>query len=662
MHHFGRWHFLPVLVWFFLLIPARLSAGDFPPVNSAELKITSLPNQPGAAAYVLYREEIDDDQMHFHQVYQRIKILTDAGRKYADVELAPYNSREFSITDIKGRTIHADGTIIPFEGKPFEKTVIKGEGVSYKVKAFTLPDVQAGSIIEYRYTLRYNDTTVLAPHWTISSELYQQKVHLSFKRSRRDVIIDHDQITDGGVSWTWSTFHNEKPVEKGDRIEIDVEKVPAFEQEEYMPPASILKAFVDFYYTTDFTKTSELYWKEEGGFWNKDIEKFAGGHGLVDAQLSQIISPGDTNEQKVRKIYAWVGTLENTTYKPERTEKEIKALGLKENRTADDVLRQKSGDRDDITRLFITMVRRAGIPAYAMRVTGRDDSYFLKTLLDYRQLDYEVAIVQIDGKEVFLDPGTRFCPYGKLYWVVTACVGLRQSAASKGAEFAQTPAPEYSDSRRQRSAVFSIASTGPAVGTIEATFTGQYALRLRLRGARTDDDGKLKLLQDEARKWLTADAEVRLLNKPEWENAEKPLLAVFKVSAGLLTSAGHRVLLPLNLFAFNQPSRFSHKERRNAVYFQFPFVEVDMITFKLPPGFALESLPQSDVQTTGYAAFLTKYTQAGDSVTAERQVGVGTNIVTVEKYPELKALFDKSHDADQQQAVLKGGRGASQGQ
>ena len=55
--------------------------------------------------------------------YHRIKILTDAGRQYANVEI-PIDPL-FHFVDLKARTIHPDGSIVEFTGKPFEKTIVK---------------------------------------------------------------------------------------------------------------------------------------------------------------------------------------------------------------------------------------------------------------------------------------------------------------------------------------------------------------------------------------------------------------------------------------------------------------------------------------------------------------------------------------------------------
>lgn len=178
-------------------------AADFPPVTPEELKMTSIPEQPGAPAVILLREEIDDDMNNVKSVHERIKILTDAGREYANVEI-PYSRRAFTIGGIAGRTTHSDGTVVPFEGKPFDKTVLKGGKIKVNVKSFSLPDVQVGSVIEFRYEKRYDDRTVFAPEWEVQTQLFQRRAYFKFipfqNRGNMEVRLAHGQISTG-IAW-----------------------------------------------------------------------------------------------------------------------------------------------------------------------------------------------------------------------------------------------------------------------------------------------------------------------------------------------------------------------------------------------------------------------------------------------------------------------------
>ena len=141
--------------------------------------MTVEPYVPDAAAIYLYREERADDKLHMHSVYVRLKVLTEKGKDYADVEI--YNQGGYGIRAVEGRTIHSDGTIIPFTGKPYEKLLEKTKTQKYKAKVFTLPDVQVGSILEYRYVLSYDDNVVYFPEWFVQQSLFVRKAHYSFK-------------------------------------------------------------------------------------------------------------------------------------------------------------------------------------------------------------------------------------------------------------------------------------------------------------------------------------------------------------------------------------------------------------------------------------------------------------------------------------------------
>ena len=173
--------FLIVLVIAALRSPV-VSAG-FQPVSPEELKMTREPLAPGAAAIVLFRQvDRDDTGRTAHENdYFRVKILTEEGRKYADIEI-PYFKDRGSVTAIRARTIRPDGSIADFDGKVFDKSIAKAKGLKYLAKTFTLPEVQVGSIIEYYYTIDLAENFVFDSHWILSNELFTKSA--KFSRSR----------------------------------------------------------------------------------------------------------------------------------------------------------------------------------------------------------------------------------------------------------------------------------------------------------------------------------------------------------------------------------------------------------------------------------------------------------------------------------------------
>src|ERR1700761_3588968 len=151
-----RFHFVSaaaVMLAAFAL-PGSLRA-QFQAPTSEELKMTEEPKAPGAAAIFLYREETVDDNLHYHSFYERVKVLTEKGKELATVSV-PYPKGKFQITDIKARTIHSDGTVIPVDVKPSDLLMSlnsRNSGVRLNKMVFTLPSVEVGSILEYRWEL-----------------------------------------------------------------------------------------------------------------------------------------------------------------------------------------------------------------------------------------------------------------------------------------------------------------------------------------------------------------------------------------------------------------------------------------------------------------------------------------------------------------------------
>ena len=160
--------------------------------------MTSDPQAPGAPAIILYRQvDRDDSGLTAHEDnYLRIKILTEEGRKYANVEI-PFDKQEGNqVINVKARTIRPDGSIANFEGKPFEKSIAKAKGLKYLAKTFTLPDVQVGSIIEYTYTLDLAEYYVFDSHWILNDELFTRRAKFSLKPYS-------SQYSGLSVRWRW---------------------------------------------------------------------------------------------------------------------------------------------------------------------------------------------------------------------------------------------------------------------------------------------------------------------------------------------------------------------------------------------------------------------------------------------------------------------------
>ena len=642
----------------FLVCPIVGFSVDWQPIDPAELQMKDLPQQPGAAACVLYRDEYTDDQQGVITVYKRIKVLTEAGRKYADVQIA-YEKFDYDVTDLHARTIHPDGTVAEFHGKPLDRDIVKSKSVRLKAKTFSLPDVQVGSVLEYKYNVTIIRGLVI-PHWVLQEEIFERKEHFRFRSAAE--VLDSPTIAGHAFGYSSNLPEGTKVISPSAFLfDLEASNIPAFVEEEHMPPPTHLKYQVRFYYYNlggvkyDYASHKlefKEYWVEQGQLWSKDEEHFLGKNGGVAQTVSSIISPSDTPEQKVRKIYAYVARLENLTYRPQRTGQEQKVQGQRENRGAEDVLRQQNGNRNDITRLFVAMVRAAGIQARLMEVVDRGETVFDPAFMSMGQLDAEIAIVRLDDKDVYLDPGTAFCPYGILYWRYAGSQGIRQTTAGK-TEIAETPQPDYLTAQTKRVTRLRLDERGQVDGVLAAGFLGQEALVRRLQALETDDVGRKKILEDEVKSWFPADAQIEMTKGPDWNAADAPLIAEFKVTSPMLVSAGKRVLLPASVLEYNRPRMFTHNERSHPVYFEYPSVAVDDVKITLPVDLEVEDLPANVSIKLDYAIYKADRRQEKNVIISSRSLAISAFSIGTTKYKEIKEFYDKAKEYDDQQILLK---------
>lgn len=648
--------FLAACLW---LGVVPLHAGDnWQPITPDDLKLTSA--QAGnAEAIILYHEYSSDDSRKTSTDYTRIKILTEKGKHYADVEMTYEKEGLFGtqIIDVKARTIGPDGSITPFSGQIFDKTVVKAHDAKFKVKTFSFPNVQVGSIIEWRYSRIWSDDYVVSARWIVQEDLAQKKAKFTYTPldlSRGgSVEMDHGDTADG-------VYHVEIGLPKGVQLknvnphsmELDMTNIPAYEEEDFSPPAEMMKMRVYFYYGNDKMLKPEQFWKQQGKYWDKDLDKFIGHSSSVAQAAAQAVSATDTPEQKVRKIYAAVQKLKNFTYE---SHDELEALAgtRKPNTSAEQVLQQQGGTHNDLTRLFVAMVQSQKIQAYLMRVATREETFFQPSVPEWSQLNSEVAIVNLDNKEVFLDPGTRMCPFGLLEWKRTMVQGVRQIPAG-GTELAQTPVPEYSQATIQRVADLKLDKDGNLKGSIAMLWMGQEALGQRIEGAQTDDAGRKKQVEDGLKALLPPTAIVKLVSASGWDEPDLPLRADFSVELpGLASSTGKRLLLPSGLFQINNRQRFVSADRKTPVYFEYPYRVLDKVVITLPPDVQVENLPQGQKANTDFAVCYVERSAAGNVLQLKRDFAIGGVSFPLNLYPTLKTFFDTVHRNDDEQVTLR---------
>ena len=607
---------------------------DWLPVTPQDLQYKEVPNNPGVTAVQLYYANYINDVDHREFYYHRIKILKEDGMKYADVEI-PFIPGFISVKDLKARTIHPDGAIVDFTGDTLEKTIVKTKGIKFLARTFSFPSVTVGSIVEYRYRLQRDYLTNNS--WEIQHDLFTVKERFFIQAAEAHLAL----------LYVTKFLNNAKPDRKGRSLSLEMENVPAFQSEPFMPPEDNYKSEVRFFY--GLSDTMEEFWKKYGDAETRAMEQFIGNHGEIKSAAAAAVG-GETDPlKKARLLYDRAQQIRNLSYERQREEIEQKKEAIKDNENVVDVLKRGYGTRNDITRLYVAMARAAGFPAYVVEVSDRKERFFDKAILSGGQLDSELAVINVNGKDLYLDPGTRFCPFGLIRWTQTSVTGLKLDP--KGSSFSNVPAAGPPDAVIVRSVRAALSSDGSLQGTVSVEYKGQEALQQRLDAIMQDDEGRKKNLEDEIKRWLVSGAVVKLQNVQGWDSKDTSLVATYDLSIpGYASVVGKRLLMPIFLFQNTQHDAFKFSERKYPVYFPYAFGELDKVGITIPAGFSLEAVPGRQQFKLPYAAYESASAVQGNQFISNRVLYLAGIFFEVSRYGELKDFFSKVQGADEGQA------------
>jgi len=626
--------------------------------------MTADPKAPGAAAVYLNVEQITNDPFHSMSSYARIKVLEEKGKELATVEV-PYLYGKTQITDIQARTIHADGTVVPLVVKPedlliFKKATKDGD-FQVNRKVFNLPSVEVGSILEYFYSVRYDDRHASFPTWDIQKPYFVHKAHYSFtpfKGFMRDsadatgryLIDEHGRALNMLHWWTRLPQGVDLKRDGFGRFTLDITDVPPAPKEEWMPPIRSLLYRVLFYYK--FASDNQNYWVDETKLWSKDVDQFAEPTKAIHQAVNGLIAPSDSELDKAKKLYKAVQALDNTDFSRKKSAPEMKQLKLREVKRAEDTWAEKSGSKRDMALLYLAMLRAAGLTAYDMRLVNREKGIFDVGYLNFGQLDDDVVILAIGGQEILLDPGEKMCPFQTLHWSHSAASGARQSPDAHYAS--TTPLQDYKSNGLLRIGDLTLDAQGAITGALRFVFSGQEALRWRQEALKSDSDE----LNKQFDRWLTKlvpdGVEAHIDHFLSIDDPEANLIAVVNLRGSLGTTTAKHLFLPAFLFESRGGHPFVDQEKRlEAVDMHFAGQDKEQITYHLPAGFSVESVPQdSKITWPEQAVLVSRSVSAAGQITIARTLVRAFTIARPEEYQDLRGFYQKVAAADQQQLVL----------
>lgn len=560
---------------------AQDKVDDFGKINKAELENKTCAFDPDADAVCLY--DLGEVFYNFTartidlnaSFRKRIKILKDNGVSQADIKIRYYSKDHYeSISNITGVVYNLDdaGNVVVTK---LDKDLIYNKKIDsrYSEISFALPNVKAGSVIEYKYKSYKENNIDDIEDWYFQSAIPVQYsaynlvipkyFDFTYKVVRRQPMEMFRSKSDNGGQWF--VMHD----------------VPGLKNEPYISGLRNYLQRVDFQLSTvnppggfpiNFRTTWQKLSEElmEAEWFGKQLNKNVPGSG---APLKLLLADVKTDQQKMDVIYRFVQS--NMSWNGDRSRGSYE--GIK------DAWDKKTGSTGDINLLLINLLKDNGLSAFPMLISTRDNGQVNTMYPFLNQFNGVYAFVNIDGRNFVLNAADKYNP-STLY---PSDVQLTDAFVVKKNNnsfflWVNDPAKKY----RHNISYFMMIDKDGNVNGNGTINSFEYAKNVRIKTYR---DGNLKqfLSQNEGIE-LTMDSVT--VSHDEIDSLPFEQKMYYK---GVLQNSGDYTFLPYNLFSGLEKNPFVADKRTADIDFGYNQSYIITGGFNVDEAYDIDELPKN---------------------------------------------------------------------
>jgi len=639
----------------FLALSTPAQWNQWKPLDPADsaLKAPTIDKDADAEAlfWEVYVNDANADTEYLH--YLRVKVFTERGKDtQGKIEIPYFNGVQ--IKDISGRTIKPDGTIIELKKDAiFDREVVKFGKFKVKVKSFAMPAVEPGVIVEYRWReVRQNQMA--------------DNVALQFQR---EIPVQHVRYflkpfpytTQPMKSMTFQTrgqTGNFVKAKDGYYM-TEMQNMPAFHEEAYMPPENQVRTWMLVYYANDRRQTPQQFWQEIGKAFYDLTKSDMKVNDEVRKAATEAVGDAATPEQKLERLFNFCRTkIKNLSddasgFTPEQLQK------LKDNKSPADTLKRGYGWGNNINSLFAAMAIAAGFDARYAAVSDRSRHFFDPNFLNLYFMRGSNIAVKVGDQWKFFDPASTYVPFGMLRWQEEGIKAL--IADNKEAAFVPTPLSPAEKSLHKRIARLKLLEDGTLEGLVRVEYTGHAAAAFKEDYDDETASQREEKLKNDVQSRLGCELSEIKIEPPN--DPVKPFVYSYKIKVpGYAERTGKRLFLQPAFFQKGIAPLFSTKTREHDIYFPYAWFEQDDVEIVLPPGYVLDNAeaPASfPIGEFGNYKIVIGLTPDQKTLVYQRDFKFSGLMFPKGSYAQLKQVFDTIHQQDNHTITLKQGTAAA---
>lgn len=514
----------------------------------------------------------------------RVKILSEAGIKWAEVEIPFYHEGGIyeEVNNIEAASYNFENGLLNKTAFNISNAFDEKLNNYWTVKKFAIPNVKPGSIIEYKYKIKSQYKFNLRDwefQWKIPVIYSEYEVRMipfyeySWLLQGTDKFDFKDSYVDKGLSHQFGSVNYQEMVHKFVKKDI-----PAFNSEEFITTVNDYIMKIDFQLSKinypDGRKISIITtWKELIDDLNKneDFGKFVR---KTEKLASKLIGPSvsqlTTEKEKfdfvidyMKKNFNW-----NDAY------------GKYASKSPGKLIDEKHGNSADLNLFAIGLLNYAGIRAYPVILSTRDNGKIYDKYPYSSFFNYVLIHAKVDGGDILSDVTNPHCLNNR---IPTQCInnkGLLINAESVQWVGLESLRP----SEIRTNIVIEKVSDETQISTVSVTANEYDALYFRDNYG--DDINKIKeYFKSEF--YTLIDTSIVTQNQNE---LEKPYQIAYKLSSQPETVNEKLVFSPfINETLSDNPLK--QKERTYPIDMIYPRKRTFTSTIKIPGGFKVDFLP-----------------------------------------------------------------------
>jgi len=640
---------------FILLLPLQAQqdeSREYGIISMDELTMTEYSKDKEAEALVLY--DLGDSRFvitdyGYELVFtrtKRIKIFNDAGLDYAEVEFPLYRHGDVfeKVIDIEATTYNlSDGRV---EKIQMDRKEVFDEKINdyWVLTKFALPNVRAGSVIEFKYRVKSNylfnlqdwefqdRIPTVYSEYTVHMVPFYNYVYIMQGASKFDV---QNSYQDHGLRSSYGG------TEYSDLIHVyGMKDIPAFRGEEFITSVNDYIMKLDFqlsrYYSptglvTDIMTTWEdmskdLIKHEDFGKYITRSEKYY--EKLISPYLEKGLSDTDKAYaivDRVKRSFDWDGMYGKYA-----------SSGVK------DLVAKKTGSVGEINLFLVGQLRAAGLDAHPVILSTRSHG---KIRIDYpfaSFFNYVVAAVSIDDGYVLLDATEPLCDNRIL---PSRCLNENGMLVNKESPSWINLQFNHLSEKKYIFKIYPVIEGNSEMDvSVQSNFYYAYGDRNKLK----DDAEDLKEELDKTLVGYTVD-NVKIENALE---NQEPYKYTFHIS-GNTEAIGDKLYISPFAGLAREENPLKQAARNYPIDFTYPTKSVFISYIEIPEGYELESIPGKARITN--ESFDLEYT----AMSSENMVSIFFSYTFLKSmysssdYFKLKYYFDEIVKKSTDKVVLK---------